>query len=89
MLVGYLRDRSTSYQTGFFTLIGVALIGAVAVASLPQKRTPVFSASSSASLASSAVETDFLTAEDARDAEEDAEMREREKALSNLPGSSR
>jgi MFS family permease len=38
MLVGYLRDRSTSYQTGFITLIGIALIGAVAVASLPRKR---------------------------------------------------
>jgi sugar phosphate permease len=38
MLVGYLRDRSTNYQTGFITLIVIALIGAVAVASLPRKR---------------------------------------------------
>jgi sugar phosphate permease len=38
MLVGYLRDRSTSYQTGFVTLICIALIGAVAVAALPRKR---------------------------------------------------
>ncbi len=38
MLVGYLRDRSTSYQTGFITLIGIALIGAVAVACLPRRR---------------------------------------------------
>jgi len=38
MLVGYLRDRSTNYQTGFVTLICIALIGAIAVASLPKKR---------------------------------------------------
>jgi sugar phosphate permease len=38
MLIGYLRDNSTSYQTGFITLIAIALIGAVAVASLPRKR---------------------------------------------------
>jgi len=38
MLVGYLRDRSTSYQSGFAALIGIALIGAVAVALLPRKR---------------------------------------------------
>ena len=38
MLIGYLRDRSTSYQTGFTTLIVIALIGAVAVASLPRPR---------------------------------------------------
>jgi MFS family permease len=37
MLVGYLRDRSTSYQTGFITLIGIALVGAVAVGCLPRK----------------------------------------------------
>ena len=38
MLVGYLRDRSTSYHRGFLTLIAIALIGAVAVASLPRKQ---------------------------------------------------
>jgi len=38
MLVGYLWERSRSYQTGFMTLIGIALIGAVAVALLPRKR---------------------------------------------------
>src|SRR5882724_118812 len=38
MLVGYLRDRSTSYQTGFITLVGIALVGAVAVGCLPRKR---------------------------------------------------
>jgi sugar phosphate permease len=38
MLIGYLRDHSTSYQTGFITLIVIALIGAAAVASLPRKR---------------------------------------------------
>src|SRR6185503_1512608 len=38
MLIGYLRDHSTSYQAGFVTLICIALIGAVAVAALPRKR---------------------------------------------------
>ena len=38
MLVGYLRDRSASYQTGFITLIGIALVGAVAVGCLPRNR---------------------------------------------------
>ena len=38
MLVGYLRDRSTNYQTGFIVLIVIALIGAVAVAALPRER---------------------------------------------------
>ena len=38
MLVGYLRDQSSTYQTGFITLIGIALLGAIAIASLPRKR---------------------------------------------------
>ena len=47
MLIGYLRDRSASYQAGFITLIVIALIGAVAVASLPRARVaPVAEASS-------------------------------------------
>ena len=47
MLIGYLRDHSTSYQTGCVTLIVIALIGAVAVASLPRARVePVAAASS-------------------------------------------
>jgi MFS family permease len=37
MLVGYLRDRTTSYVVGFSTLIGLALIGTVAIALLPRK----------------------------------------------------
>jgi MFS family permease len=38
MLVGYLRDKTGSYQTGFGILISIALIGALAVALLPRKR---------------------------------------------------
>jgi len=36
MLVGYLRDRSGSYNTGFMVLIGAALVGAIAIALLPR-----------------------------------------------------
>ncbi|HVF26605.1 MAG TPA: MFS transporter [Pyrinomonadaceae bacterium] len=36
MLVGKLRDVTGSYHTGFFVLIGMALLGAVAVAFLPK-----------------------------------------------------
>jgi sugar phosphate permease len=35
MLVGYVRDRSGSYDTGFIALVVTALLGAVAVALLP------------------------------------------------------
>ena len=38
MLVGYLRDRTGSYNTGFFLLIGIALVGATAIAFLPAAR---------------------------------------------------
>jgi cyanate permease len=38
MLIGYLRDVTGSYRTGFIGLILVALAGAAAVAMLP--RTP-------------------------------------------------
>jgi MFS family permease len=36
--IGRLRDQTGSYHTGFHVLIGVALLGAVAVALLPRKR---------------------------------------------------
>ncbi len=36
MLVGNLRDRTTSYAIGFFVLIGLALMGATAIALLPK-----------------------------------------------------
>jgi sugar phosphate permease len=36
--VGYLRDKTQSYQLGFVALILMALIGAVAVAMLPRKK---------------------------------------------------
>ena len=38
MLVGYLRDRTGSYDIGFFMLVGAALVGAVAIALLPAER---------------------------------------------------
>ena len=37
MLVGYLRDRTGSYDTGFVTLVCAALVGAVAIALLPRR----------------------------------------------------
>jgi MFS family permease len=36
MLVGYLRDQTGAYRSGFLVLIGLALAGAVAVSLLPQ-----------------------------------------------------
>src|SRR4051812_12162077 len=38
MVIGHLRDRTGSYQIGFSVLIGVALLGAFAVAMLPRRR---------------------------------------------------
>jgi sugar phosphate permease len=38
MLVGYLRDRTGSYDTGFTLLVVAALVGAAAIALLPGKR---------------------------------------------------
>jgi MFS family permease len=38
MLVGYLRDRGSSYSTGFITLVVAALVGAIAIALLPRRR---------------------------------------------------
>ena len=38
MLVGYLRDSTGSYNTGFLLLIGIALVGAAAIACLPAAR---------------------------------------------------
>src|SRR5262249_31199385 len=38
MLVGYLRDRTNSYQSGFTTLVAAAIIGAIAIALLPKRR---------------------------------------------------
>ena len=39
MLVGYLRDRTGSYDIGFITLVGAALAGAIAIALLPRRGT--------------------------------------------------
>jgi sugar phosphate permease len=45
MLVGYLHDRTGSYDTGFVTLVCAALAGAIAIALLPGrgKATPISS----------------------------------------------
>jgi len=37
MLVGYLRDSTGSYTSGFITLIATAVCGAIAIAALPQR----------------------------------------------------
>jgi MFS family permease len=37
MLIGYLRDQTGAYRTGFLLLIALALAGALAVAFLPRK----------------------------------------------------
>jgi MFS family permease len=37
MFIGYLRDQTGSYRRGFGVLIGIALLGACAVALLPRK----------------------------------------------------
>jgi sugar phosphate permease len=37
MLVGYLRDRTGSYNTGFILLVAIALLGAAAIALLPRR----------------------------------------------------
>ena len=38
MLIGYLRDQMGSYDVGFITLTGMALVGALAIALLPRQR---------------------------------------------------
>ncbi len=38
MLVGSFRDRFGSYDTGFLVLVGAALVGAAAIALLPQRQ---------------------------------------------------
>ena len=40
MLVGYLRDRTGSYDLGFVVLIGIALAGTIAIAMLPRRALP-------------------------------------------------
>jgi MFS family permease len=37
MLIGYLRDHSSGYRTGFLLLIVIALVGTVAIAMLPRR----------------------------------------------------
>lgn len=42
VLVGRLRDQSGSYVSGFSTLVGFALVGAVAIALLPRRKAVEF-----------------------------------------------
>ena len=37
MLIGYLRDHSSSYRIGFLLLIAIALVGTAAIAALPRR----------------------------------------------------
>jgi len=37
MLIGYLRDATGSYRTGFFVLVAIALAGTLAIAALPRR----------------------------------------------------
>jgi MFS family permease len=37
MVIGYMRDHSSSYRTGFLLLIVIALVGTVAIAMLPRR----------------------------------------------------
>ena len=37
MLIGYLRDTTGSYRTGFIVLIGIAIVGTIAIACLPRR----------------------------------------------------
>jgi hypothetical protein len=41
MYVGNLRDHRPSYAVGFSVLVGLALLGAVAIGLLPRKQTEV------------------------------------------------
>lgn len=41
LLVGYLRDNTGSYRTGFLVLIGIALAGTVAISCLPRRSVTV------------------------------------------------
>ena len=40
MLIGYLRDRTGSYDLGFTLLIGIALAGTLAISMLPRRTVP-------------------------------------------------
>jgi sugar phosphate permease len=40
MLIGYLRDRTGSYDVGFVVLIAIALAGTAAIAMLPRRSAP-------------------------------------------------
>jgi nitrate/nitrite transporter NarK len=49
MLVGYLRDTTGSYATGFITLVATAIAGALAIALLPQRKIPLCESSTARS----------------------------------------
>ena len=45
MFVGYLRDRSGAYTSGFLTLVATAAAGAIAIALVPQGKNPLCASS--------------------------------------------
>jgi sugar phosphate permease len=49
MLVGYLRDTTGSYTTGFITLVATAIAGALAIALLPRRNVPLCESSTAKS----------------------------------------
>lgn len=57
MFVGYLRDQSGSYTSGFSTLVAAAIAGAIAIALLPQRNGPVCASSTARSLSAVREET--------------------------------
>jgi cyanate permease len=50
MLVGYLRDVRGTYDAGFATLVAAAIMGAVAIATLPTRVMPEAAQPASANL---------------------------------------
>ena len=61
MFVGYLRDTLLTYNVGFYTLVGAALLGAVAIALLPSPTISTPAVNSRQSLAGDQVSREALS----------------------------
>jgi sugar phosphate permease len=61
MFVGYLRDTLLTYNVGFYTLVGAALLGAAAIALLPSPTISTPAISSRQSLAADQVSREALS----------------------------
>jgi MFS family permease len=61
MFVGYLRDTLLTYNVGFYTLVGAALLGAAAIALLPSPTLSTPAISSRQSLAGDQVSREALS----------------------------